>query len=101
MHRYHLAVMLYEPRRRAIYADDIGRGGFIAGRPGTASSGCADGVDVWAGRAGRKRADLLEAPGVPAGAVPGSRAGWAETHRLRGLQLIQQIARMRGGAFAA
>jgi hypothetical protein len=26
MHRHHLTVMLYEPRRPAIYADNIGRG---------------------------------------------------------------------------
>jgi hypothetical protein len=72
MHRHHLAVMPYEPRRPAIYADNTGGGGFIAGQPCTASSGSAKRVGARAGRAGRRLADLLEAPRVPAG---GARAG--------------------------
>jgi len=69
----------------------------IAGQPCTASSGRANEVDARAGRIGRKLAYLLKAPGVPAGGVLGQ-AGRAGGDTPRGLQRIQQIARMRGGA---
>jgi len=43
----------------------------ITGQPRTASSGRANEVDARGGRTGRKLADLLKAPGVPAGGVLG------------------------------
>src|SRR5690348_2002664 len=67
------------------------------------ASDVSDGTAARLPQAGRTLADLLpervafQRPGAEAGGLTGR----METHRVRGLRCIGQLARMRGGAFEA
>src|SRR5690242_16473935 len=91
--------------RIAIYADSAGRA--RAARrpvrqrpPGPGQRVSARGPRPGCRKAGRTLADLLHGawrssgPGAEAGGLTGR----METHRVRGLRCIGQLARMRGGA---